>query len=241
MTGRRAAVSSAAASSIASRRASGSLGGSPSGGRCGPTCRAFDLVARQLEIDRPLVPHRRFQHPIDLAERGLGPVQHGRGDRDLLKHLVLRLESLDLVVQERVMRPLRHSRRARQHDHRRLLGVGPGDAVAGRQPPHAIRHANAAQPVNPRVRVGREARVVFAGDADQLDRAFLDQFVQLEDVIAGDAEDMLDPQGPQPLHEVPADGHRGRGRRGCRSIAALARHDFSCRSLGRGALTWWSP
>ena len=175
-----------------------------------PDLPRLHLVARQLEIDRPLVPHGRLEHPVDLAERRLRPVEHRRGHRDLLEDLELRLEPLDLVVQERVARPLRDPRRAAQHDHRRLLGVGPGDAVARREPAHAVGHADAAQPVNPRVGVGREARVVFAGHADQLDRALLDHLVEREDVIAGDAEDVLDPQRPQALDQVLADRDRAR-------------------------------
>ena len=65
----------------------------------GSTCRASHLVAGDLEVDRPLVPHGRLEHPVDLAEGGQRVVEHGRGDRDLLEDLELRLEPLDLVVQ----------------------------------------------------------------------------------------------------------------------------------------------
>ena len=185
-----------------------------------------DLVPRQLEIHRPLVPDGRLQHPVDLLQRGLGLVQHGRGDRDLLEDLELRLESLDLVMEQGVMRPLRQPGRAAQHDHRRLLGVRPRDAVAGAQPAHAVRHADAAQAVDPRIGVGREPRVVLSGHPHQPDRALLDQLVQLEDVVAGYAEDVLDPQGAQPVDQVLADRrHRrsGRGRRLRRSIPRRCR------------------
>ena len=37
------------------------------------------------------------------------------------------------------------------------------------------------------------------------DRAFLDQLVQLQDVVAGDAEDVLDPQCSRALDQVFAD------------------------------------
>ena len=171
------------------------------------------LVSRQLEIDRPLVANRRLEHPVDLAERRFRPIQHRPGPRDLLKHLELRLEAFDLVVQQRVVRPLGHPRRAPQNDHRRLLGIGAGDAVARGEPSDTISHADAAQPVNPRVRIGREARVVFPGHADQLDRAFIDQLVKREDVIARDAEDMLDAQCPQALDQVFADRDRARSGR----------------------------
>ena len=77
-----------------------------------------------------------------------------------------------------------------------------------REPADAVRHADAPQPVNPRIGVGREPRVVFARHPDQLDRALLDQLVKLEDVVAGDAEDVLDAQGPQPVDQVLADGRR---------------------------------
>ena len=135
------------------------------------------LVARQLQINRTLVPDRRGQHPIDLAERSLGPVQHSRGNRDLLEDLKLRLESLDLVVQERIVRSFRHPGRARQHDHRRLFRICSGNAIAGRESPYAVRDANAAKSMNPRVRVGRKPGIVFPSHADQLDRTFIDQLV----------------------------------------------------------------
>ena len=64
------------------------------------------LVARQLEIDRPLVSAGGIEHAVDLAEGRFGPVQHRRGHGQLLKNLVLRVEILDLVVQERVPRAL---------------------------------------------------------------------------------------------------------------------------------------
>ena len=66
------------------------------------------------------------------------------------------------------MRPLRQPGRAAQHDHRRFLGVRPRDAVAGAQAADAVRHADAAQAVDPRIGVGREPRAVLPGHPDQL-------------------------------------------------------------------------
>ena len=182
-----------------------------------------DLVAGDLQVDRPLVPERRLEHPVDLVEGRQRVVEHGRGDRDLLEDLELRLEPLDLVVQERVPRPLREPRRAAQHDHRRLLRISAGDAVAEREPADAVGHADATQAVQPGVRVGGEPGGVFARHADDLKRPVFEHLVEGQNVVAGDAEDVPDPQRGQAIDQVAADGRprfgsavlvRGHGRRG---------------------------
>ena len=75
----------------------------------------------------------------------------------------------------------------------------------GAQPAHAVGDADAAQAVNPRVGVGGEARVVLARRPHQPDRALLEQLVQAQHVIAGDAEDVLDPVSGEPVDQVLAD------------------------------------
>ena len=102
-----------------------------------------------------------------------------------------------------------------------------------RKPADAVGHADAAQPVDPRIGVGGEAGVVFAGHADQLDRALFDHLVELQDVIAGNAEDVLDPQGPEPVDQVLADRHGRSVAPAHGKIAALARYVASRRTSGR--------
>ena len=120
-----------------------------------------------------------------------------------------------------LLRPLRYPGRTPQHDHRRLLGIGAGDAVARGKPADAIGYANAAQPVNPRIRVRRKSRVVFPGHVDQLDRALFDHLVKRENIITRDTENVLDPKCPQPLDQVFADRDRTARRRRPRFRSAL--------------------
>ena len=147
-----------------------------------------DHVAGDLDVDRPLVPLGGGQHAVDLREGGHRVGQDRRGDRQLLHHLELGLEPLDLVVQQRVPLPLVHAGGASQDDHRRLLRVCPGDAVAEAQAADAIGDGHAADAVDPGVGVGREPGRVLLGHAHQLDRARLDHLVEAEDVVPRDAE-----------------------------------------------------
>ena len=81
-----------------------------------PRCR--HEIARQFEIHGPLVTHRRVQHAVDLGERRVGIVEHGRGNGDLIEHPPLRVELAHLVMQQRILLPLAHPRRAADDDHR---------------------------------------------------------------------------------------------------------------------------
>jgi hypothetical protein len=94
ITGHSAALISRAASSTASFKACLSLIGFSVG--------AVHAVAGQLQVDGPLVPVGRFQTAIDFAKSGQRVVQQGRGDRDLLEDLALRVEVPHAMVQERV-------------------------------------------------------------------------------------------------------------------------------------------
>ena len=110
-----------------------------------------------------------------------------------------------------------------------------------REPADAIGHADAPQPVDPRVGVGREPGVVLPRHPDQLDRALLDQLVQAQDVIAGDAENVLDAQGAEPLDQVlPIVTVAGRCRAG-RSVADRRRWRHPVSSTGAKCSTSWSP
>ena len=112
------------------------------------------------------------------------------------------------------------------------------------RPADAVGHADAAQAVEPGVGVGGEPGVVLAGHPDQLDRALLDHLVERQHVVAGDAEDVLDPQRVQPVDQVLADGRHGRIgglRRGSRpgrerwpSVVSLAGRSKSSRRADPG-------
>ena len=78
------------------------------------------------------------------------------------------------------------------------------------RPPDAVGDADAPQPVQPGIGVGGEPGVVLAGHAHEPDRAVLDHLVERQHVVAGDPEDVLDPQRVQPVDQVLADGRHGR-------------------------------
>ena len=65
-----------------------------------------DHIPRQLDVDRSLQPADRADDAVDLAQRVLGRVEDGRGDRQMLKHPVLRVVRAHLVVEQRVTPPL---------------------------------------------------------------------------------------------------------------------------------------
>ncbi len=48
-----------------------------------------DLVARELEVDRPLVAYGRLEHAVDLTESCLRPIEHRPCRRDFLEDLEL--------------------------------------------------------------------------------------------------------------------------------------------------------
>jgi hypothetical protein len=150
-------------------------------------------VARDLDIDRPLVTlTRRVEDPIDLVKRRARVAQFGAGDGQLFEHLQLGAEVPDLVMQQRVVDSFAQAGRARDHDDGRLLGIRPGDAVAGAQPANAIRDANRAESIDPSVGIGREAGAIFTRATDDVDGALFEQMIEAEDIIARDTEDIGD-------------------------------------------------
>ena len=121
-------------------------------------------------------------------------------------------KSFTLWCKQRIVEPLAQAGRAADDHHRRFLGIGPGDRVAQAQPAHAIGHADGADAVDAGVGVGGEAGAVFAGAADQSQRAVLHQRVERQHVIAGDAEDVADAVILQPADQVVADRQPRNGR-----------------------------
>ena len=75
-------------------------------------------IARQLDVNRPLVAQSRVQHAVDFLKRSLRITQNRRGNGELFEHLFLRVELADLVVQQRIFLPFLHSRRAADDDDR---------------------------------------------------------------------------------------------------------------------------
>ena len=67
-------------------------------------------VARNLDVDRPLVAGRGVQHAVDLVKGGQRIGQLGAGDAQLLEHVVLRAKVAHPVVQQRIVDAARSSR-----------------------------------------------------------------------------------------------------------------------------------
>src|SRR5690606_2488413 len=66
---------------------------------------SVDAVARDFEIDRPLVTDARFEAAVDFPKRGQWVVECGSGNRDLFKDLFLCAEVPDLVMQQWIVGP----------------------------------------------------------------------------------------------------------------------------------------
>ena len=169
--------------------------------------RLADDVARQLQIDRPLVAQRGVQHAVDLRAGGVGIFQRRMGHGDLREDAPLRVELAHLVVEQGIALALIHPRRAADDHDRRFFRKRPGDRVHHFQPAHAIRHAHRAQPADARIGIRREARALFVACRDRLERALPELLVKAEDVIARDAKDVADAVRREPFDEVAADGH----------------------------------
>ena len=174
-----------------------------------------DHVARNLDVDRPLVAGRRVQHAIDLVERHQRLVQLGAGDAQLVEHVVLRAKIAHPVVQQRIVHPLAQTRRTGDHHHRRLLGIGPGDRIAQAQPPHAIGDADGPHAMHAGVGVGREAGAILARAADRPQRALFQQRIEPQHVVARNPEDVPDAVILQAANQIFAD-RQARDRRGGR-------------------------
>ena len=164
-----------------------------------------DHVAGDFDVHGPLEPLARGEHAVDLAKRGERIVKLRAGDAQLFEHVVLRAKVAHHVVQQRIVDPLAQARRAGDHHHRRLLGVGAGDGVANAQPADAVRDAQGAHAVDAGVGVGGEARAVLARAADDVERALLEHRVERQHVVAGNAEHVGDAVVLQPLDQVFAD------------------------------------
>ena len=187
-------------------------------------CRAESRCSRAACSGRP---HRARGR--SRGRRSTGSISSVAGDAQLLEHFDLRAEVAHLVVQQRIVDPLGQPRRAADHHHRRLLGIRPGDRVADRQAADAVRHAHRPQAVDAGISVGREARAVLARAADDLDRAFFKLAVERQDVIARDAEHVLQAIVLQPANQVLPDRQPRRRPRGLPAPRCRRRHRFQSR------------
>ncbi len=149
-----------------------------------------DEIARQFEIDRPLVAHRRVEHAIDLGESGVGIFERGAGHGDLVEDALLRIEVAHLVVEQGILVALVQARRAADHHHRRFFRKGAGDRIHHFQAAHAVSDADHAEPIHPRIAIRREPRALLVAGHDRLHVALQKLVVKAEHVIAGNAEHM---------------------------------------------------
>ena len=178
---------------------------------------AVDDVTRQLDVPRALQPPDGIEDAVDLAQRVLRRVEDGRGGRQLLKHLVLRVVGAHLVVDQRVAPPLAETRRAADDEDRRLFGVRLPRRVRHLQPADAVGDADGAQTPQSGVGVGGEARALLVAGGDQGQRRFLQVLHEAEDEIPRHAEDVLDAERHEPLDQVVADAHHA-------GLIAVRRH-----------------
>ena len=102
---------------------------------------------------------------------------------------------------------LRGARGAADEHHRRAFGIGPGGGIEDAQTPHAIGHAGRANPLEPGIGVRRIARVEFVAVADQLDAAFHHPVHEIQHIIPGHAEHVLQARLLQSPQQVAANRH----------------------------------
>ena len=114
-------------------------------------------VARDLDIDRPCLVQSRAQDPGHLEGSRRRIVEPGLGAGDLGIDAGLGVERAPLVVEEQARAAFASARCPGDHDHRRLLGIGTGDAVDEVEGPGPVSHRRHPEPaVEARRRIGRE-------------------------------------------------------------------------------------
>jgi len=167
-----------------------------------------DAIARQLDVNGPLLCHGRIEAAIDLAKRRQRVVETGGGNGNSLEDLELRRECADTVMQQQVFGALLDARRAADHDHGRLLGIGARHRIHETQAADGVRDADRADAVDPRIGVRRVAGVLLVARADDPDRTLFEHAVETQDEIAGDAKHVVDTERLHALDQVAADGVR---------------------------------
>ncbi len=172
-----------------------------------------DHVARNFEIDGAAGFCRDFERLSDVRRRGPRVVEDGRVLGDLLIHLELRFKRLHLVVDGHVGASLNAPGAAAQHDNRRLLRVGTRDGVDHVEAAGAVRHAAHADTApDARRPVSRETDRGLVAQSHQLEPAVVfEGFVEREDEVAGDAEDLADAVPAELVEEEVAEFHPAGG------------------------------
>ncbi len=173
----------------------------------------IDQIARELDIDRQRLLQRAAQHAGDLRRRRRRIVEHGLVAGDLAVDGKLGVDGARLVVQQEAGGPLLRARRASDHHHRRALRVSAGDRVDQVEGAGAIGDDGDAEAlVVARGGIGREAdRRLVAERVARQDFRFLDDLVERQHEIAGDAEDLPGAVVLQALQK--RGGKRGHGER----------------------------
>ena len=149
-----------------------------------------------------------MQHPIDLLKRCLRIAQNRRGDRELVKHLLLRVELAHFVVKQRVLFAFFHPRRAADDDHRRLFSEGFGGGIGHLQTTNAVGDANGSQAPDTGISISGKAGTLFIAGVDDAQFAFREQIVETQHIVAGNPKDVAHALPVKPLDEVFANRRR---------------------------------
>ena len=172
---------------------------------------ALDHVAMDLEIARALLAPDRLHHLVHGLGGGADVVEQARRAGELAVDAQLRLDLLRLVVDQRAELALLVARTAAQHQQRHALGERSRDRVHHVVSARAVGDAHDADATGrARVAVGGEAdaRLVRQRhDAEPAARAEAQEEPQHE--IAGDAEEMRDPDLAEVGDQEVAERHRG--------------------------------
>ena len=165
-------------------------------------------VTRQLDVNGTLVTQRRVQHAIDFLKGALRIAQDGGSNGQLLENLFLGVELAHLVVEQRILFPFLHPRRAADDHDRRFLCERFGRGVGHLQSADAIGDADGAQSAHTGVGVGRKTSALFIASIDNAKRAVKKLFVKAEHVIAGDAKNVPHAMRVKSLNQIFADARR---------------------------------
>ncbi len=108
-------------------------------------------------------------------------------------------------MQQGILLPLLHPRRAANDDHGRLLGKGFGGGIGELQSAHAVSDADRAEAAHAGVGIGSEARALLIAGVDKTQLASGKLVVKPQHIIARDAEHVAHAVGIKPLDEIVAD------------------------------------
>src|SRR5690349_1681393 len=110
----------------------------------------------------------------------------------MLKNFFLRVEFLDLVMQQWIFFALLEAGRAADHDDRRFFGVSFRGGVGDLQPADTVSDADRAEPFDAGVGIGGKPGALLIAGIDDPQFAFGKLIVKAEHIIAGNTEYMPD-------------------------------------------------